>query len=119
MEENIFLYGKSYYIDRPRPQEQGDIIIYQEVNPNEGRAIGSLEGIFVSGVNPTKIFPTGQNRSVVRGEMDQFAEEYGGRFIPFEDGVIRLTRESVGEAAFRVNNFSRGDVPFKVGESDA
>jgi len=81
-EEKHYLYGKFYNADQERiPSEDGeyDVIIYNKIRPDESRAIGSLEGIFISSK------PITQNL-VRRAQMREFEQAYKGRFIPFENG---------------------------------
>lgn len=85
MTRHFFLYGSNYDAERgqvPREGESSQVVVYVDFRKEKHRAVGSLEGVFVSEkINP---FPNVSGSCFVRREkMDAFEEEYGGRFFPF------------------------------------
>lgn len=80
-------YGKLYDINIETLPGKGhyDIIVYKNVE-NSTRAIGSLEGIFVSQKDIANTdLPTGESIFVKRNKMQDFEKKFKGEFLPFKE----------------------------------
>lgn len=77
--KNIYLYGKFYQYDGEfkDSKKKFDIIIY--TNPKmESRAIGSLEGVFITGDFLSEPYAI----TIKRDEMENFVKQHQGQFLP-------------------------------------
>ena len=81
-EQFLYPYGIFYDLNvtnNPNPDTH-DIVIYSSVR-GEGRAIGSLLGIFVSKMPIER--PMGFVLPCLRAQTPDFEKKYSGRFVPF------------------------------------
>ena len=82
----MFLYGAFYDPEIQEIPEAGtaDVIIYTNYRGEKSRAVGSLEGVFVS--KEAEPFSNVEGEPLCRrNEMEAFAKRYKGRFIAFSE----------------------------------
>jgi hypothetical protein len=89
-EKNIYTYGANSVIDinKPIKDRKGSINVYAQPLAEHEKAIGSLEGFFITEIPLIKKGDKGVMKdwqlNIYRSQMKEFEEMYQGKFIPFE-----------------------------------
>jgi len=89
--QNCYPYGKDNL-----DEQDGKIVIHYKVSPSNNRPFSSLEGYFVSMeplLKPGEKINKDFEYIIERDKMEEFEEEYKGKFEPFRTRPLLITDE--------------------------